>query len=400
MLSPPVVLTVSQLNTYVKSLFDGDRILSNVYLSGEISNFTDHYRSGHLYMSLKDAQAAIKAVMFKHAAQRLRFQPESGMRVLCRGKVSVFERDGQYQLYIEEMQPDGVGALQLAFEQSKKRLEALGYFDSTRKKPLPLYPGRIAVITSPTGAARRDIEQVIARRYPVAEIVLCPVLVQGDGAPAQLAQAVREVNEWRAADVIIIGRGGGSFEELFAFNDEGLAREIYRSDIPVISAVGHETDYTICDFVADVRAATPSVAAELATPDRLTLYAAIAQRRMSMAEAAASAVESKKARLMELMQKPCMCSPLSMLEEQQMTLDTRLDRMTRSMEKKLADARTRLEKAAGGLQMLSPLGVLSRGYALVFQEERLVRSVKKLKPGDRVRLRLADGECNANVEDI
>ena len=400
MLGTPLVLTVTQLNTYVKSLLDGDKILTNVYVAGEISNFSDHYRSGHLYMSIKDAGAAIKAVMFSHAARRLRFQPESGMRVLCRGRVSVYERDGQYQLYIDEMQPDGVGALNLAFEQTKKRLEEQGLFDEAHKKPLPRYPKRIAVITSPTGAARRDIEQVIARRYPLSEILLCPVLVQGENAPEQLAEAVRRVNERRAADVIIIGRGGGSFEELFAFNDEGLAIEIHRSEIPVISAVGHETDYTICDFVADVRAATPSVAAELATPDRTALTAAISHYKMKMKADLLRRIEGEETRLRTLREKEWMQSPAFMMEQRQIFIDSQTEAMKKSMDRLLEKEGSRFAAAAAGLQMLSPLQVLSRGYAIAFQGKSLVRSVREIKPGTGIRIRFTDGECITKVEEI
>ena len=399
MLPIPTVLTVSQLNTYIKSVFDGDRILTNVYLSGEISNFTDHYRSGHLYMSLKDSGAIIKAVMFKYAAQRLRFQPESGMKVICRGKVSVFERDGQYQLYIEEMQPDGVGALQLAFEQTKKKLEALGYFDPAHKRPLPLYPKRIAVITSPTGAARRDIEQVVSRRYPVTEIVFCPVLVQGEKAPAQLIDALHRVNENRTAEVIILGRGGGSFEELFAFNDALLAEEIFRSDIPVISAVGHETDYTICDFVADVRAATPSVAAELATPDRLTLYAAVSRSKTRMLDAVTETLDEHRARLDGLQQRECMKSPALMVGQKQLFVDARMERMTNALQNRLEKSQARFAQAVAGLEHLSPLHVLSRGYAITFKEKEIVRSAKTLLSGDILKIQFSDGACTARVEE-
>ena len=400
MAGSPLILTVTQLNTYVKSLLDGDKILTNVYVAGEISNFSDHYRSGHLYMSLKDAGAAIKAVMFSHEARRLRFQPESGMRVLCRGRVSVYERDGQYQLYIDEMQPDGVGALNLAFEQTKQRLEAQGLFDEAHKKPLPRYPKRIAVITSPTGAARRDIEQVIARRYPLAEILLYPVLVQGDDAPGQLAEAVRQANERREADLIIIGRGGGSFEELFAFNDEGLAHEIHRSEIPIISAVGHETDYTICDFVADVRAATPSVAAELATPDGAALRAAISHYKTKIAKELFRRIGEGETRLNTLREKEWMKSPAFMMEQRQILIDSQTESMEKSMARLLEKEGSRFAAAAAGLQMLSPLQVLSRGYAIAFQGQAVVRSVKDIKPDAGLRIRLPDGECITKIEEI
>ena len=266
------VISVSQLNRYVKSLLEGDANLAAVYIGGEISNFTNHYKSGHLYMSLKDEGAVVKAVMFRAYASKLAFTPENGMKVIVRARVSLYEKDGAFQIYIEEMQPDGVGALQIAFEQLKKKLAAEGLFEASRKKPLPRYPARVGVITSPTGAAVRDIFNVLGRRFPLARVVFTPVLVQGEGAPAQLVAALRRFNETNAADVLIIGRGGGSIEELWAFNDETVARAVAASRIPVISAVGHETDFTICDFVADLRAPTPSAAAELAeslSPERM-----------------------------------------------------------------------------------------------------------------------------------
>ena len=242
------VISVSQLNRYVKSLLEGDANLAAVYIGGEISNFTNHYKSGHLYMSLKDEGAVVKAVMFRAYASKLAFTPENGMKVIVRARVSLYEKDGAFQIYIEEMQPDGVGALQIAFEQLKKKLAAEGLFEASRKKPLPRYPARVGVITSPTGAAVRDIFNVLGRRFPLARVVFTPVLVQGEGAPAQLVAALRRFNETNAADVLIIGRGGGSMEDLWAFNDETVARAVAASRIPVISAVGHETDFTICDL--------------------------------------------------------------------------------------------------------------------------------------------------------
>ena len=268
------VLTVSQINTYVKSLIDGDDNLQNLYVAGEISNFTNHYRTGHFYFTLKDERAALKAVMFRSAAQRLRFLPEDGMRVIIRGNVSLFERDGVYQLYCEDMQPDGAGALAVAFEQRKQKLAAMGLFDEAHKKPLPRFPKRIGVVTSPTGAAVHDIQTVLERRFPAAEIIFAPVQVQGELAAPQISAAIEEFNRKKAADVLIVGRGGGSIEDLWAFNEELVAHAVYESEIPIISAVGHETDTTIIDFVADLSAPTPSAAAELAVPDvREVLFA-------------------------------------------------------------------------------------------------------------------------------
>ena len=315
------VITVGQLNRYVKSLLEGNPHLADVYISGEISNFTNHYKSGHLYLSLKDDQALVKAVMFRGAASRLKFTPENGMKVIVRARVSLYEKDGAYQIYIEEMQPDGVGALQLAYEQLKARLAAEGLFDESRKRPLPRYPSRIGVITSPTGAAVRDILNILGRRYPLAEVVMVPVLVQGDGAPPQLCRALQLLNERQAADVIIIGRGGGSIEELWAFNDERVARAVAGSRIPVISAVGHETDFTICDFAADLRAPTPSAAAELAVPDQNELQVRLLHLRQRAAAAAEHRLREDTQRLLHLRQKRCLASPLYAVEEQGMRLD-------------------------------------------------------------------------------
>ena len=261
------VLTVSQVNFFIKSLLEGDGRLQNVLISGEISNFTDHYRSGHLYFSLKDDKSVLKAVMFASAARRLKFRPKDGMKVLIRGRVSVYEPSGQYQLYAEDMQPEGMGALSLAFQQLKDRLSQEGLFDADHKREIPAFPQRIGVITSPTGAAVQDILQITGRRWPLAEIILAPVLVQGEQAPGQIVEALQEMDRRRACDVIILGRGGGSLEDLWAFNEEAVARAVYACTIPVVSAVGHETDFTICDFAADLRAPTPSAAAELCTPD-------------------------------------------------------------------------------------------------------------------------------------
>ena len=263
----PGALTVTQLNEYIKGILDHDPRLTDVYLRGEISNFKNHYSTGHYYFTLKDEGGMIRAIMFRSSAVKLAFLPEDGMKVVAHGRISAFVRDGQYQIYCDSMEPDGIGALYIAYEQLKRKLEAEGLFDPSRKKPLPKIPSRVGIITSATGAAIRDMINVCGRRFPFAELVLYPSLVQGPDAPAQLIDGVRYFNEKQSVDVIIIGRGGGSIEDLWAFNNEDLAREIAASAIPVISAVGHETDFTICDFVADRRAPTPSAAAELAVPE-------------------------------------------------------------------------------------------------------------------------------------
>lgn len=392
------VISVSQLNRYVKSLLEGDANLAAVYIGGEISNFTNHYKSGHLYMSLKDEGALVKAVMFRAYASKLAFTPENGMKVIVRARVSLYEKDGAFQIYIEEMQPDGVGALQIAFEQLKKKLAAEGLFEASRKKPLPRYPARVGVITSPTGAAVRDIFNVLGRRFPLARVVFTPVLVQGEGAPAQLVAALRRFNETDAADVLIIGRGGGSIEELWAFNDETVARAVAASRIPVISAVGHETDFTICDFVADLRAPTPSAAAELAVPDQHQLAARLTQLYGALRQSALHRVQVESTRLAAIREKRCLATPLFYVEEQGMRLDYFVRRFAAAAQVQTSRAEGRLSAAAGKLDALSPLKVLSRGYSIVYRDGEVQHSAQGIRPGDKLSLRLSDGrvECTAD----
>ena len=397
------VITVSQLNRYVKSLLEGDRNLAAVYIGGEISNFTNHYKSGHLYLSLKDEGALVRAVMFRAYAAKLAFTPENGMKVIVRARVSLYEKDGSFQLYIEEMQPDGVGALQVAYEQLKARLAEEGLFDEGRKRPLPRYPSRVGVITSPTGAAVRDILNVLGRRYPLARVVFCPVLVQGEGAPPQLIEAVERLNAMNAADVIIIGRGGGSIEELWAFNDEGVARAVAASRIPVISAVGHETDFTICDFAADLRAPTPSAAAELAVPDQAQLAQQVLQLQAIALRAVRNTVDNRCKALEALKAKRCLATPLFYVEEQAMRLDYVTRAFAGAAHVAVTRADRRLAAAAGKLDALSPLKVLSRGYSIVYtrQEDgagRVASRTADIPPGARLTLRLSDGtvDCTAD----
>ena len=318
---PARVISVSQLNRYVKSLLEGDPHLTGVYVGGEISNFTNHVRSGHFYLTLKDEGAVVKAVMFRAFASKVPFTPENGMKVIVKARVSLYDKDGSYQLYIEEMQPDGVGALQVAYEQLKAKLAAEGLFDERRKRPLPSYPSLVGVITSPTGAAVRDILNILGRRYPYAAVLFAPVLVQGEGAPAQLIDALNRFAALRQAgskytpDVLIIGRGGGSIEELWAFNDENVARAVAASPIPVISAVGHETDFTICDFAADLRAPTPSAAAELAVPDTRQLLGRLTQLQARLMQAADARIRQESRRLENLAARRCLKTPLFYVEE-------------------------------------------------------------------------------------
>lgn len=396
-----LVLSVSQLNRYIKMNFDADENLANIFISGEISNFTNHYRTGHLYFTLKDDSAAVRAVMFNSSAKRLKFMPEDGMKVIARGRVSVYEATGQYQLYVDDMQPDGVGALNLAYEQLKEKLQKEGLFSELHKKPLPPYPEKVGVITSPTGAAVRDIINVLGRRFPYAEIVFCPVLVQGEGAHLQLTDAVNLFNSERAADVIIIGRGGGSIEDLWEFNDEGLARAVYNSDIPVISAVGHETDFTICDFVADMRAPTPSAAAELAVPDANELQYALSALKNRMFLNVSSGIADRRSRLEYLTSKGALKSPDEMLSNRSQRLDTAFSKMLSSYENRIGGKKVEFISAATALSKLDPMSVLMRGFAFVSDKSgKNVYSSQALAKGDKINVRFHDGSAVCEVKEI
>jgi len=395
------VLSVSQLNRYIKMNFDADENLANIFISGEISNFTNHYRTGHLYFTLKDDSAAVRAVMFNSSAKRLKFMPEDGMKVIARGRVSVYEASGQYQLYVDDMQPDGVGALNLAYEQLKEKLQKEGLFSELHKKPLPPYPEKVGVITSPTGAAVRDIINVLGRRFPYAEIVFCPVLVQGEGAHLQLTDAVNLFNSERAADVIIIGRGGGSIEDLWEFNDEGLARAVYNSDIPVISAVGHETDFTICDFVADMRAPTPSAAAELAVPDANELQYALSALKNRMFLNVSSGIADRRSRLEYLTSNGALKSPDEMLSNRSQRLDTAFSKMLSSYENRIGGKKVEFISAATALSKLDPMSVLMRGFAFVSDKSgKNVYSSQALAKGDKINVRFHDGSAVCEVKEI
>lgn len=394
------ILTVSALNRYISSLFANDAALTDIRLRGEISNFKAH-SSGHLYFSLKDEEALISAVMFRSAASRLRFRPENGMKVLLRGSVSVYVRDGKYQIYVNYMEPDGIGDLYLAFEQRKRRLAEEGVFAPERKRPLPRYPRRIGLITSPTGAAVRDMLNILGRRYPMAEVVLYPALVQGDEAPATLINGLRYFGASHSVDVIIIGRGGGSMEDLFAFNDEALCRAVSASVIPVISAVGHETDFTLCDFAADCRAPTPSAAAELAVPDATELRARITSFSSKMRLLLANTVKTRRRTLELLASRPVLRDPAGLLGASRMRLDGVAEHLGRAATASLSFYRNRMAEAAARLNALSPLAVLSRGYALTRREDgTLLTSVREAKVGERMELQLADGRAVGRIEEI
>lgn len=399
MMNERSVLTVSQVNQYVKLLLDGDETLQYLWVRGEISNFKRHYASGHLYFSLKDADGLIRAVMFRPAADKVRFTPADGMKVLARGRVSAFPRDGQYQLYVEEMQPDGMGALYLAYEQLRAKLASEGLFDAVRKKPLPKYPERIGIITSATGAAIHDMITVTGRRFPAAELYLYPSQVQGPEAPRQLIGALSYFNRTKSVDVIIIGRGGGSLEDLWAFNNETLARAVAASEIPVISAVGHESDFTICDFAADLRAATPSAAAELSVPSAAQLLEGLSGTRQSMDRALVRKIDGLRQKLKVLASGRALSAPIHLVNDRRMTLAFMEEKLDTLTDRKLADLRGSFAALCGKLDSLNPLSVLSRGYAAVLNEDSgIVKSVKDVHPGERVRIRFCDGETGAVID--
>ncbi len=392
-----VVLTVSQLNRYVKSIIEQDFNLQTVFVQGEISNFTNHYKTGHYYMTIKDEFSSIKAVMFKTANMRLKFMPENSMSVIIRGRVSVFERDGQYQLYIDDMQPDGTGALSLAFEQLKNRLAAEGLFDAERKKPIPVYPQRVGVVTSPTGAAIRDIINVISRRFPLTELILCPVSVQGENAAPQIKAAIELFNKKKAADVLIVGRGGGSVEELWAFNEETVARAVAASEIPVISAVGHETDFTICDFVADLRAPTPSAAAELAVPDKLQqigmLNAYLKRIRSALDDRFSyekSKIELYKSALKRL-------DPKNYIDSLRVRCDKASMQMDAVVRSSFAAKSSEFASLCAKLDAMSPLKILSRGYSIASKDGEIITDTDSIACGDRINVKLSGGSLDCEV---
>jgi exodeoxyribonuclease VII large subunit len=392
-------ISVTQLNEYIKSLLDSNALLSNLCVKGEISNFTNH-RSGHFYFSIKDEGSLIRAVMFKSAASRLKFMPENGMKILARGSVSLFVRDGQYQLYVTQMEPDGLGSLYLAFEQLKEKLSKKGLFDENRKKLLPKIPSKIGVITSPTGAAVRDIMNILKRRYPFADVTLYPALVQGPSAPAQLIQGLRYFNE-NPVDVIIIGRGGGSIEDLWAFNDENLAYAIYDSDIPVISAVGHETDFTICDFVSDKRAPTPSAAAELATPDINELLYLLMSYRSRLSGVILKDIQRKREKLSLLSERKVFSDPEYYLQEKRLLTAFLFDKISRLIQSRLNESESELQKIAGKLDAMSPLSTLSRGYAIGYNltKNTPICSIDDVIAGDEIKMKLKDGSVFSTVKE-
>ena len=391
------IYTVSQVNQYIKSLLDRYRELTALYVRGEISNYKA-YPSGHHYFSLKDGEGAIRCVMFKREAMSLRFRPENGMKVIAFGRVAVFPRDGQYQLYCTALTPEGVGDLHLAFEQLKQKLYAEGLFDPAHKKPIPKFPKRIALITSSAGAAVRDMLRILGARWPMAEVFLLPVRVQGAEAPGEICAAVAWANQHQVADLIITGRGGGSMEDLWAFNDENVARTIYHSAIPVISAVGHEPDVTIADFVADLRAATPSNAAELAVPDQNEVAVWLRQMEGRLAQAMGRKLESARKDLDRAARCRALQDPMNYVDDKRMVLDYQREKLAAGLNASLNRERQRFGQLASKLDALSPLKVLGRGYAIPQKTDGgVVRSVSDVAPGDGLKLRVADGEISCQV---
>ena len=393
-------LTVRQLNLYVRSLIEGDARLSNVLVSGELSNFKNHYASGHLYFTLKDREASIRCVMFRSFAERIKFKPLDGLKVVLRGRVSIYEKDGQYQFYAEEMLPEGVGDIALGFEQVKAKLETEGLFDQSTKRPLPKFPKRIAVVTSDTGAAVKDIMNILSRRWSLAEIVLCSVAVQGEQAVPEMLSALDRLYSLSGIDVIIIGRGGGSAEDLWAFNSEQLARKIYESPVPVISAVGHETDFTICDFVADLRAPTPSAAAELAVPDINEISSKLNRYENSLKSFLENKYQFSFARLEALLNAFCMKNPTDFIVGKSYErLDRLTDKLSQAANRTLDSADRSFVSLIARLDALSPLKVLSRGYAAVSKDNGTVSSVTQAQKGDILDVSLTDGTLICEVKD-
>ena len=391
------VLSVGQISEYIKSKMDADPRLSNIAVRGEISNYKV-YPSGHHYFTLKDETGAMRCVMFKSSAYRLRFRPENGMKVIAMGSVTVYVRDGAYQLYCTAMAMDGIGDLYAAFEQLKNKLAAQGLFNPEHKKPLPKYPGTIGIITSEAGAAVHDMLRILRKRYPLTQVRLLPVRVQGTEAPGEIASAIAYANHFHLADLLIVGRGGGSIEDLWAFNDEQVARAIYASDIPVISAVGHEPDVTISDFVADLRAATPSNAAELAVPDQDALRQQLDSMEQALVLSMKRRLNRAGERLAHLSNRPVLQSPLASFEQRRKALKLLETRLVGAQNQTISKYRHRFVAQTAKLDAMSPLKVLTRGYAVATAESgSIIRSAKEVRPGERITVRVSDGAIHANV---
>ncbi|MBE6719877.1 MAG: exodeoxyribonuclease VII large subunit [Ruminococcaceae bacterium] len=393
------VFTVSQVNMYIKSLFDEIPPIQNIYIKGEISNFK-HYNRGHMYFTLKDSKSQLKCVMFSGDNYKLRFEPENGMKVVCFGQIGVYERDGVYQLYVRDMQVDGVGDLQVAFEQLKSKLESEGLFEQSHKKPIPMYPKKIGVVTSNMGAAVEDIKNVISRRYPLCEIVISPTIVQGELAAPDIVRSIRFLDSVEGIDTIIVGRGGGSIEDLWAFNTEEVARAVYLCNTPIISAVGHETDTTICDFVADMRAPTPSAAAELAVPDINHLKLNVANLASSLNDAIEKIAENEQTRLDYIKNKSALSNRGVFFEKLFASVQNSGERINLAFKNRIENEGRRISGIARALTALSPLEVLSRGYSITKHDGKVVAAIDGLKVGDTITVVLSDGEISADVTEV
>lgn len=391
------VLSITQLNEYIRGRLDNDPLLNAVAVRGEISNYKV-YPSGHHYFTLKDEGASLKCVMFKGNAIRLRFRPDNGVKVIAMGKISVYPRDGVYQLYCTAMAMDGIGDLYAAFEQLKAKLAAQGLFDPAHKKPIPKYPGTIGIVTSSAGAAVHDMLRILRKRYPLTRVLLFPVRVQGVEAPGEIAAAIRYANYHRLADLLIVGRGGGSIEDLWAFNDEQVAHAIYESEIPIISAVGHEPDVTIADYVADLRAATPSNGAELAVPDQDALMQSLDAMSQSMAAALNRQLKGARQHLHILSQSPSLRSPTGYLDQKRKALEMLNTRLFSAESRILEGKQRQFVALTSKLDAMSPLKVLTRGYSMVQTDEgEVLKSVRQVEAGDQIRIQLADGNLTASV---
>lgn len=394
-------VTVTQVNNYIKALLDESAPLKNIFVAGEISNFKYYFRSGHMYFTLKDENSQLKAVMFSSYAQRLKFKPEDGMRVICRGRISVYDRDGVYQLYAVDMQPDGVGALTLAYEQLKNKLNDEGLFDDINKKPIPKYPRKIGVATSNTGAAIEDIKNITKRRYPLSELVIVPTIVQGEQAPDDIIKSIKMLDCIEDVDVIIVGRGGGSIEDLWAFNSEKVARTVFECKTPVISAVGHETDYTICDFVADLRAPTPSAAAELAVPDINELINFVNHAEYTLSILLTARLERENQKFDDIVNNSILADVSGYYNSYRDDIKAYESDLIKIFNHTVKTSMLTLAQFAGKLDALSPLSVLSRGYSVARNDKKeIVKSVKDLNAGDNLEIKFNDGTANCTVNEV
>ena len=392
------VLSVSQVNAYIKALINEVPQIRNIYISGEISNFKHYYTSGHMYFTLKDEKAQLKCVMFAFDNSKIKFTPEDGMKVICFGQIDVYERDGVYQLYVRDMHPQGAGSLSIAFEQLKAKLEKEGLFDTAHKKPIPKYPKKIGVVTSNMGAAVEDIKNVLGRRYPLCDVIIVPTVVQGDAASADIVKSISLLENTEGIDTIIVGRGGGSLEDLWAFNTEEVARAVFNCIIPIISAVGHETDFTICDFVSDLRAPTPSAAAELAVPDIDSEKMRIQNYSASLETSIAHILEAEEKRLERIVKASPLADINSFFESLEKNIENAQNRINSAFSGVVLKKEVAFKAAAGALNALSPLAVLSRGYSIASHGGSVIKSVNEVKADDDISIRLSDGNINARVK--